>query len=154
MIREPSLRSLVLCSLAVTATLASGCASIAHPGPRKIPVASSPPGATVSIYDRDGKEVMKETTPFVANLRPKYKYFSGQQYRMVFEMPGYQKSEVQLRPSLSGWYWGNLAIGGALGMFIIDPNTGAMYNLSPDKVDQTLVPDTAANVQDGAKRAE
>jgi hypothetical protein len=153
-IHKPSLRSFLFCSVAATAVLASGCASIANPGPRKIPVASSPPGATVSIYDRDGKEVMKQTTPFVASLRPKYKYFSGQRYRMVFEMPGYRKSEVELQPTMSGWYWGNLAIGGALGMLIIDPNTGAMYNLSPNKVDQTLTPDSAANLPEGASRSD
>jgi hypothetical protein len=37
---------------------------------------------------------------------------------------------------------------------IIDPNTGAMYNLSPNKVDQTLSPDTAATVQESANRSQ
>lgn len=46
-------------SLAVAATaLTSGCASIVHGGPRSVPVASNPPGATVSIYGRDGKAVV------------------------------------------------------------------------------------------------
>ena len=142
-------RSFALSSIVISATLASGCASIVHGGPRSIPVASSPPGATVSIYDRDGKEVSKQTTPFVASLRPKYKYFSGQTYRLVFEMSGYRKAEVELRSTMSGWYWGNLAFGGIIGMFIVDPNTGAMYNLSPNKIEQTLSPETAGDVRDG-----
>ena len=118
----------------------TGCATIVHSGPRKVPVASNPPGATVTIYDRDGHQVMKQTTPFTATLHPKYRYFQGQQYRVVFEMPGYQPAEVQLQSRISGWYFANIAFGGLIGMVAVDPNTGAMYNLWPNKVDQTLQP--------------
>jgi hypothetical protein len=142
-------RSFALGSVLIAGTLVSGCATIVHGGPRSVPVASNPPGATVSIYDRDGKQVSKQTTPFTASLRTKYKYFSGQNYRLVFEMPGYRKQEVELRSTMSGWFWGNLAFGGILGMFIVDPNTGAMYNLAPNKIEQTLAPETAADVRDG-----
>jgi hypothetical protein len=145
-IRYTRVRSLALGSVFAAAAFSSGCASIVHGGPRTVPVASSPPGATVSIYDRDGKEVSKQTTPFTASLPTKYKYFAGQHYKLVFEMPGYQKQEVELRSTMSGWYWGNLVFGGAIGMLLVDPNTGAMYNLAPNKVEQTLAPDTAAGV--------
>jgi hypothetical protein len=43
-----------------------------------------------------------------------------------------------LDSSVSGWYFGNLAFGGVIGMLIVDPLTGAMYNLTPDKIDQPL----------------
>lgn len=131
----------------VSAAALTGCASIVHGGPRTVPVASNPPGATVSIYDRAGKEVNKQQTPFIATLPSKYKYFGGQSYRLVFEKEGYQPTEVQLRPSVSGWYWGNLLFGGLLGMLAIDPATGAMYNLTPNKVEQNLVPTTTASAQ-------
>jgi hypothetical protein len=124
----------------VVVLITTGCASIVHGGPRNIPVASSPPGATVTIYDRDGKEVLKQTTPFTASLKPKYGYFKGQTYRVVFEMPGYKATEVQLTSAISGWYFGNILFGGVIGMVIVDPNTGAMYNLMPTKIDQTLSP--------------
>ena len=135
--------------LAALSVSLMGCATIVHNGPRTIPVASSPQGATVSIYDRSGQEISKQTTPFVATLPSKYKFFGGQSYRLVFEMPGYQKSEVQLRPTVSGWYWGNLLFGGLLGMLVIDPATGAMYNLAPNKIEQSLSPETAAQMQQG-----
>jgi len=32
---------------------------------------------------------------------------------------------------MNGWYFGNLAIGGILGMLVIDPLTGAMYRMVP-----------------------
>jgi hypothetical protein len=143
------LRPFALVLAAASVSLASGCATIVHNGPRTLPVASNPPGAMVSIYDRSGKEVYHQETPFIATLPSKYKFFSGQSYRVVFEMPGYKKSELQVVPKVSGWYWGNLAFGGLLGMLIIDPATGAMYNLAPNKIDQTLQPETAGRPQAG-----
>ncbi len=116
----------------------TGCATIVHSGPRAVSVASAPPGATVSIYDRRNHLVQTNTTPFVAKLDPKAGYFSGQTYRLVFEMPGHAPSEVKLQSTLSGWYFGNIVFGGLIGMLIVDPLTGAMYNLSPDKIDQSL----------------
>jgi hypothetical protein len=127
----------------------SGCASIVHSGPRSIPVSSQPPGAKVSIYDRDGTLVMMNTTPFVAKLTPKYAYFKGQSYRLVFEMPGQATSEIRLAPRLSGWYFGNIVFGGLLGMVVIDPLTGAMYNLSPQKIQQSLTPTQTQVLHDG-----
>jgi len=135
--------------LALAMTLLAGCASIVHGGPRSVPVTSTPSGAAVSIFDRSGLEVQKHTTPFTAQLTTRYKYFSGQSYRLVFEMPGYQKSEVQLTPKLSGWYWGNLVFGGLLGMLVVDPHTGAMYNLSPDKVEHALTEEQKAAMRKG-----
>ena len=131
------LAALALCGITL---FNAGCATIVHSGPRKVPVASNPPGATVTIYDRAGQQVMKSTTPFTATLHPKYRYFKGQQYRVVFEMPGYQPAEVRLQSRISGWYFGNIAFGGLIGMVAVDPATGAMYNLWPEKVDQTLQP--------------
>ena len=125
----------------------SGCATIVHSGPRAIPVASTPPGAKVSIYDRSNSLLMTNTTPFVAQLPTKYGYFKGQTYRLVFEMPGHASTEVNLDSSVSGWYWGNLAFGGLIGMLIVDPLTGAMYNFKPDKLDLPMNPAQAQDVR-------
>jgi hypothetical protein len=124
---------------------ATGCATIVHSGPRSVSVASTPPGATVAIYDRANHLVQTNTTPFVAKLDPKYGYFTGQNYRLVFEMPGHAPAEVKLQSTLSGWYFGNIVFGGLIGMLIVDPITGSMYNLAPDKIEQTL-PDAQAQV--------
>ena len=122
----------------------SGCATIVHSGPRSIDIASTPPGAKVSIYDRSNSLVMTNTTPFVAQLSTKYAYFKGQSYRLVFELPGHANAQATLDSSLSGWYFGNLVFGGLIGMLIVDPLTGAMYNLQPDKIEQHL---TASQAQ-------
>src|SRR5262245_42535497 len=118
--------------------LSSACASIVHSGPRPISVASTPPGATVTISDRKDELVQTSTTPFVAQLPTKFGYFKGQRYRLDFELPGHANAEVKLEPSVSGWYFGNIVFGGLIGMLIVDPITGAMYNLTPKQIEQPL----------------
>lgn len=140
---------MVLKNLAVAAALGAsitttGCATIVHSGPRSIPVQSVPPGAKVSIYDRDNHLVETNTTPFVASLTPSAGYFKAQSYRLIFQMPGYSNSEVDLNSTVSGWYWGNLVFGGLIGMLAVDPATGAMFNLEPEKIAQRLTPVSAA----------
>lgn len=126
------------------ALILSGCASIFNGGPRKIPVDSAPTGVTVSIYDRSGALISTQKTPFVAILPIKYKYFRGQSYRLVFEMPGYKKSETELHSTVSTWYLGNVIFGGLIGLIIVDPITGAMFNLDPEKIEQKLSPEATA----------
>jgi hypothetical protein len=143
------IKTLALVVIFGSAAFMSGCATIIHSGPRAIPVASTPPGAKVSIYDRDNKLVLTNTTPFVAQLNTKYAYFKAQSYRLVFEMPGHASTEVRLDSTLSGWYWGNFAFGGLLGMLVVDPLTGAMYNLTPEKVETPLTASQSKLIRDG-----
>jgi hypothetical protein len=131
-------------------TALSGCATIVHSGPREIAVASTPAGARVSIYDRSNTLVQTNTTPFVAKLSTKYGYFKGQQYRLVFEMPAYSTAEVKLNSSVSGWYIGNILFGGLIGMLIVDPLTGAMFNLAPEKIEQPLTASQAEVIGSGS----
>ncbi|MFG0400611.1 hypothetical protein ACF8D8_17535, partial [Pseudomonas sp. zjy_11] len=46
-----------------------------------------------------------------------------------FKKDGYPDKTIELDSSLSGWYWGNILLGGLIGMLIVDPLTGAMYKL-------------------------
>jgi hypothetical protein len=143
--REVSIAALI----GVSCLVLSGCATIVHGGPRPISVASTPPGAKVTIYDRNNTLVETNTTPFVAQLPTKYSYFKGQEYRLVFELAAHAPAEVKLEASLSGWYFGNIVFGGVVGMLIVDPITGAMYNLSPQKIEQPLSPNQAEVIRNG-----
>jgi len=144
MLKQISVAAMFGACVAIT-----GCATIVHGGPRQITVSSRPPGAKVSIYDRSNTLVQTNTTPFVAQLPTRYGYFQGQSYRMVFELPAYAPAEVRLKSTLSGWYFGNVLIGGWLGMLIIDPMTGAMFDLSPDKIEQPLTGAQSQLIRDG-----
>ncbi|MNN62205.1 hypothetical protein D3C81_1774870 [compost metagenome] len=68
-------------------------------------------------------------TPSTVTLKSGSGYFSGQTYKLHFKKDGYPDKSVELDSSLSGWYWGNILIGGLIGMLIVDPLTGAMYKL-------------------------
>jgi hypothetical protein len=143
------LKEITVAAVFGVCTALSGCATIVHSGPRTIPISSSPPGAKVSIYDRSNTLVQTNTTPFVAQLPVKYGYFKAQNYRLEFELPGHAPAVVNLDSSVSGWYFGNLAFGGVIGMLIVDPLTGAMFNLTPEKIDQPLTSSQTEVIRQG-----
>ena len=68
-------------------------------------------------------------TPSTVTLKSGKGYFTGQTYTLRFKKEGYPDKTIELDSSLSGWYWGNILIGGLVGMLIVDPLTGAMYKL-------------------------
>lgn len=136
----PGVVSLACGSLIVgTALFTSGCASIVHGGSRTVTVNSQPAGAKVSILKADsGDAVHSGATPLTVSLDPRRGYFKGQSYLVRMELEGYQTEEITLRPQLSGWYIGNVVFGGLIGLVVVDPLTGSMWNLSPDKLDRPL----------------
>ncbi len=132
------------------AVLASGCASIVHSGPRSLTFNTDPAGARVTISRNDTGEVVHTgTTPLTVSLNPKLKFFRGQNYAVRFELAGYRTDEVQVRSELSGWYFGNLIFGGLIGMLIVDPATGAMWNLTPDQITRPLSAEQATLLKSG-----
>jgi len=137
-------------TLTAVALMSAGCASIVHGGPRTVSVASVPTGAKVTLINGvTGEVVSVNTTPFTVALSPKAGYFKGQSYKFKLELPGYATSEVELKAKLTGWYWGNIVFGGVIGMLIVDPATGSMWNLSPDKIEQPLTPNQASLIKSG-----
>jgi hypothetical protein len=130
---------IITAALAAALAGISGCATIfTGGGSQKVSIASTPPGAQVSIANRAGQVVSTGTTPFEVKLKKGAGYFKSENYTLSFTMPGYQPQQARLTPRLSGWYFGNIAIGGLIGMVGIDPATGAMYKLEPKDVAVTL----------------
>ncbi len=141
MTRNGLIRGAVAFGILGASLFASGCASIVHGGNREISIATQPPGATASVRKSGGgimDVVAVEKTPCTISLDPKKSYFSGQSYTLRLELPGYKVAEVELTPKMSGWYWGNLLFGGFIGMLAVDPATGAMWNIAPEKIDRKL----------------
>ncbi len=85
-------------------------------------------------------EVWSSETPTTVSLKRGSSYFQGASYRIEVEKKGYAKKQFQITSTLNaGWYIiGNLFIGGWIGWLIVDPITGAMWNLSPEKVSIAL----------------
>ena len=107
----------------------TGCATIAHGPNQSVVFTSMPAGATVEV---DGK--VRGTTPTTVVL-PREK----KTYDVRVTKDGYMEATAQLIAEVSGWIWGNLAIGGLFGI-VVDMATGAMNNLTPDRLAVTLTP--------------
>jgi hypothetical protein len=121
----------------------SSCATIFSKSNYPVAVNSNPVGATVTITDKKGKEVFKGQTPTTVTLKSGAGFFARAEYQVKFTANGYAEQILPITYKLNGWYWGNLLIGGFLGMLIIDPATGAMWKLDTPTVNATLQKTTA-----------
>jgi hypothetical protein len=117
----------------------SSCASIIKGGDQVMNIKTDPAQAKCVISNlRSGQEVANVTTPSATILKKGDGYFSKGSYKISCEKEGYEKKDVSLEGNLSGCYIGNIVFGGLIGWFIVDPITGAMWNLEPENVDLTL----------------
>ena len=105
-------------ALAVTAIVLalSGCASIFNGKTQSVVVNSAPDGATVTITNRAGEKVHTGTTPVTVSLNRGAGYFKSEDYKITIRKEGFSDKQLTLTSSLSGWYFGNLLLGGVIGM--------------------------------------
>ena len=129
------------------ATMIAGCASIVSKSNYPVTVNSAPDGASFTIKNAAGSTVASGTTPEVVTLKSGNGYFKTASYQIVVSKDGFADQTHTLSSSLDGWYWGNIVLGGLIGILIVDPITGAMYRL-PDRVDIDL--DESAASADGS----
>jgi uncharacterized protein YceK len=115
----------------------SGCATIISGDTDKVAFTSTPENATFNIKDEKGQSVHQGTTPASVVLERGNGYFDGQTYQVDFSSPGYSPKTLPLDSSMNGWYIGNLIFGGIIGLLIVDPATGAMWDL-PEKMETSL----------------
>lgn len=137
--------SVLTAALAVSCIWVTGCASIITSGDRTIPVRSQPVAATVIVCDSENNVVANSITPTKIKLKKGAGDFEGADYRMVISKDGYQPKEIEIQHNINGWYFGNLFIGGLLGMVMVDPLTGGMWVLKADKIDVELAPTVGLN---------
>ena len=121
--------------------LFSHCASIVHGNKQIITFRSQPPGARIYIDEKESG-----ITPKFVQLRRigrfKNEGFKKKSYAIRIEMDGYYPYEINIKRNVDGWFFGNVLIGGLIGI-IIDASTGAMYQLTPDEVVSPLSQKTA-----------
>jgi hypothetical protein len=120
--------------LAAVAALICSCASIMHGTHQDVGISSNPTGAAVSV---DG--LLKGNTPVIANLTRKDNHI------VRIELAGYKPYETTLTRSVSGWVWGNILLGGLIGL-AVDAISGGLYNLTPEQVSGQLLAGTAGIV--------
>lgn len=126
-------------TLVVLSLIVWGCATIMHGTAQKIGISSAPSGARVAVDNRDFG-----VTPLFAELK------RGDDHIVRIELDGYQKVELTVTKSVSGWVWGNILIGGLIGL-AIDAASGGLYDLSPEQLNAELKKQgVGATMEDGS----
>ena len=123
--------------LVTLVSVLSGCSSIVSKSDYAVAISSSPESANFIVTDKQGREVHSGLTPETITLSSSSGYFKSASYSIKFSKEGYPDKVFTLRSDVDGWYFGNLFFGGLFGMLVVDPATGAMYNL-PERVDVSL----------------
>jgi hypothetical protein len=126
------------------AVLLSSCATIVSKTSYPVYIRTSPAGAKISITDKRGNEVYKGTSPSTVTLKTGAGFFSKAEYKVKLSSAGFSEKIVPINYKINGWYFGNLLIGGAIGMLIIDPATGAMWKIQDPVIDEILDKVTAS----------
>lgn len=132
--RQPAI---VLALLAVLG--APGCATITRGTTDQLAVESDPAGAQVTLSN--GQEGITPASFTLPRKDP---------LTVTLRKDGYQEVTVKVNPEIGGGaagLAGNVLIGGVVGA-IIDPASGAIYDLKPNPVSVKLVPSPTA---DGAR---
>lgn len=150
----------IVANLCFAAMLCTGCASIVHGGDRDISVYSTPSGASFTITDAKETIVASGTTPTTVRLKPGKAYFHGMKYKLAIQNPSAFTTTapadvrtsgdstinalstatiIDITPKLSPWYFGNIVFGGLIGLVIVDPITGAMWDLGPATINHSFV---------------
>lgn len=102
-----------------------GCATIVSGGSKDISFSSNPPGARVSVGGYSG------VTPVTMSVK------RGTSGAVRFEKDGYQSSDMTMSIGFNPIFFGNILIGGIIGM-VIDIASGAIYEPSPTAFHATL----------------
>jgi hypothetical protein len=123
------MKKIILSALVLSSCTLAGCASILGKDTFSIPVVTSPDGVPFSITDRKGVVVHKGETPQVLHLKSSSGYFKGEHYTFRFSPEGGDEVTYTMGGELSGWYIGNIILGGLIGFLIVDPSTGRMWKL-------------------------
>ncbi|QEA37687.1 hypothetical protein FGL86_00460 [Pistricoccus aurantiacus] len=141
------MKKLKLAAAIATLAMLTGCASIVGDKDQTVNISSSPSQANVVITDERSAHVHTATTPTTVQLKKADgSYFGGKTYTVEISKDGYASRTMMINSTPNGWYiGGNLLFGGLIGWLIVDPLTGAMYNLSPDSLNISLGDNVVAN---------
>ncbi|TRX29713.1 PEGA domain-containing protein [Flavobacterium franklandianum] len=127
------MKKTIFAYLLSSSLLLSSCATIISGSKQNVKFASNPSSATIFI---DEVEVGK--TPFELRLA------RNSEHDVQIKLDGYQTYQTSLTKKFNAWYLGNILIGGIIGL-IVDPITGAIYNLSPNEINAKLNEGTVFN---------
>lgn len=128
------MKTIVPVSSIIAGLLLSNCASIVSKSTYPVTVNSQPQGMVFVVTDLATDTVVAQgKTPQEVSLNAKAGYMKSANYRIDVKKGNRVVATNELNAGIDGWYFGNILIGGLIGMLIVDPLTGAMFKL-PDSV--------------------
>ncbi|VGQ13060.1 hypothetical protein SB5439_05135 [Klebsiella variicola] len=115
----------------------TGCASVVNSTSQSLTVDSNPQGLPFVISDSKGIAVTSGVTPTSVTL-PRGK---GALHVEVKDKKGNVAGRGDFKESVSGWYFGNILLGGIVGL-VVDAADDAMWKYSPEaiKIGTTINP--------------
>lgn len=126
--------------LAVVVLSMVGCSTIVGERYNHVNIATTPQGADFEVRRAaDQSVVASGVTPNLVKLKSSAGYFKRGAYIVRFSKPGYADLEMPLAAGMRGTYWGNILVGGPIGLLIVDPASGAMWAL-PKAITAELQP--------------
>ncbi len=130
-------------SLGLVAVMLTGCASIFSGTTQEVEIRTTP-GTKYAVRNYSGQQVavglVGDDSMARFNLERGVKYFSPHAYQVSLSQRGYRPATVNVDPGMNPWYFGNILLGGFIGMVIVDPLTGAMYRMVPRTDEAMLIP--------------
>ena len=117
-------------SIAFLVVALSGCATI-FAGTDQSVTLNSTPAAHVVVKANTGQVLFEGQAPATVKLPKK------NTYSVEVSLQGYQTQTVPITQSFNALYLANILCGGLVGL-IIDPITGAMWNLEPNEINITM----------------
>ncbi len=110
----------------------ASCSTVFNRTGKRIRVNSTPSGLSFDVKDRAGRVVYAGVTPAMVKLSSRYGFMKGQTYLFTARKNGKVHGTAILDARISGWFWGNFAVGGIPGMLLLDPLTGSMWTMTKD----------------------
>ena len=142
---KPYLSQLITLGLGVVILSATSCATMFGKSSYPISVNTDPAGAEIVITNKKGTEVYRGTTPSTVKLKSSSGYFAKAEYQIKLHKNGFSDKIISVTSSLNGWYFGNIFLGGLVGMLIIDPASGAMYKITDSTFTEKLQSTTVSS---------
>jgi uncharacterized protein YceK len=110
--------------------LVSGCATIFSGSPSTLSIKTVPKDVTVTVIGGGNKQVQHTPCSIVLDKK--------NDYTVILEYEGYRSEEVLIQRSLNGWVFGNILLGGIIGL-AVDGVTGNMWNHNLNTINTELV---------------
>lgn len=134
--KKKCIKTVVLLSFSVLSMAVTGCSTVFSKSTYPVEINSNPQGASFKVVDKSGAVVSQGKTPKTVYLDSGSGFFQSARYNVNYEggeseriTSSYSASHVFNFVLILPWFWGGI---------IIDPITGAMWNIDQKSVSANI----------------